>query len=120
MDRIFFPQKRGGLGVRNPLERAIYVFSTSQEAASCLVKSISNLDQHEHKSKLNEAWRNHEDQQDDSDRKKLRKVHAVLQADQSVQWRSIKNCCSLWLTSLPPSKDNFELSKTEFTDARSR
>ena len=46
MDRnLFFPQKRGGLGVRNPLERAIYVFSTSQEAASCLVNSISNLDQ---------------------------------------------------------------------------
>ena len=124
-DRVLFslPAKRGGLGVRNPVESADLAFSTSREATSCLVDSILNqedFDQYEHKSKLKEARRLHEDQQDELDRNKLDEVLAVLPADEKrAVMRSIHNNCSLWLTSLPLSKDNFDLSKVEFRDALS-
>ena len=115
------PVKRGGLGVRNPIEGSKLAFSTSREATDCLVSSILNqddFDQTLHKTKMREARKNHEEKQNAVDKDKLDELLAILPADQKRAIRRIiDNNCSLWLTSLPLLKDNFDLSATEFRDA---
>ena len=115
------PVKRGGLGVRNTIEGAELAFSTSREATDCLVSSIllqDGFDQTLHKTKMIEARKNHEEKQNAVDKDKLDEMLAVLPADQKRAIRRIiDNKCSLWLTSLPLLKDNFDLSATEFRDA---
>ena len=52
------------------------------------------------------------------DKDKLDELLAVLPTDQKRAIRRIiDNNCSLWLTSLPLLKDNFDFSATEFRDA---
>ena len=122
-DRVLYslPVKRGGLGVRNPIEGAELAFSTSREATGCLVNSIllqDDFDQPLHKTKMREARKNHEEKQNAVDEDKLDELLAVLPADQKQAIRRIiDNNCALWLTSLPLLKDNFDLSATEFRDA---
>ena len=67
---------------------------------------------------MREARKNHEEKQNAVDKDKLDELLAVLPADQKRAIRRIiDNSCSLWLTSLPLLKDNFDLSATEFRDA---
>ena len=106
-DRVLYslPVKRGGLGVRNPIESAELAFSTSREATDCLVSSIllqDDFDQTLHKTKMREARKNHEEKQNAVDKDKLDELLAVLPADQKRAIRRIiDNNCFLWLTSLP-------------------
>ena len=122
-DRVLYslPVKRGGLGVRNPIEGAELAFSTSRESTDCLVSSIllqGDFDQTLHKTKMREARKNHEEKQNAVDKDKLDELLAVLPADQKRAIRRIiDNNCSLWLTSLPLLKDNFDLSAPDFRDA---
>ena len=122
-DRVLYslPVKRGRLGVQNPIEGAELAFSTSREATDCLVSSILHLDDFDqtlHQTKMREARKNHEEKQNALDKDKLNELLAVLPADQKRAIRRITdNNCSLWLTSLPLLKDNFDLSATEFRDA---
>ena len=108
------PVKRGWLGVRNPIEGAELAFSTSRESTDCLVSSIllhGDFDQTLHKTKMREARKNHEEKKHAVDKDKLDELLAVLPADQKRAIRRIiDNNCSLWLTSLPLLKDNFDLS----------
>ena len=122
-DRVLYslPVKRRGLGAQNPIEGAELAFSTSSEATDCLVSSIplqDDFDQTLHKTKMREATKNHEEKQNAVDKDKLDELLEVLTADQKRAIRRIiDNNCSLWLTSLPLLKENFDLSATEFRDA---
>ena len=122
-DRVLYslPVKRGGLGVRNLIEGAELAFSTSRAAIDCLVSLIllqGDFDQILHKTKMRKARKKHEEKQNAVDKDKLDELLAVFPADQKRAIRRIiDNNCSLWLTSLPLLKDNFDLSATEFRDA---
>ena len=92
-----------GIQLKMPVN---YFSVTFSQAWKFLINMSSKRNQKKQKS-------NHEEQQNELDRKKMKEGLAVLSVDQKrAAWRNTNNNCSLELNSLPSSEDNFDLSKT--------
>jgi hypothetical protein len=125
LDRSLFslPARLGGLGLRNPTQTASLSHSTSKTATKVLSVAIQQGQSYngvEHRQQLQIARNAFREEQGASDATCLENVLATCDPKRHRAIKRIANeKTSSWLTVLPISRDNFDLSSVEFRDALS-
>uniref|UniRef100_A0A8D8RP38 Reverse transcriptase domain-containing protein n=1 Tax=Cacopsylla melanoneura TaxID=428564 RepID=A0A8D8RP38_9HEMI len=115
------PAKLGGLGIKDPVLNAEKSFEISKKAVSVLTKSIKtreplDIDEHNRnvKNVLNEAQ--HARHLEEKQRGETI-IASLPEKQRRVMKRIVEGNASQWLTVIPTSSDNYDLSPTQFRDA---
>jgi hypothetical protein len=125
LDRTLFslPARMGGLGMRNPMQTASQAHITSKRATKVISEAIQKKTRYsgaEHKQQLQLTRSALNAEQKATDTTVLEQT---LQTFTPLRRRAIKRIAeektSSWLTVLPVTRDNFDLSAVEFRDALS-
>uniref|UniRef100_A0A8D8LKG0 Reverse transcriptase domain-containing protein n=1 Tax=Cacopsylla melanoneura TaxID=428564 RepID=A0A8D8LKG0_9HEMI len=115
------PAKLGGLAIKDPMNMAERSLPTSQKSVEKIIDAIKSgeaLDLNAHsyqvKSTVNEeiARREHKEKEESD-----RIISALPAKAKRCVSRVIQGNASHWLTVIPTSADNFDLSPTQFRDA---
>jgi hypothetical protein len=122
-DRLLFslPPRRGGLGVRNPTETAKSTLENSKKTSEIVIEAIKGkrgYNSLDHRNQMEIARKEFKRHQDIIDTEKLETVNSDLDAmHKRALNRIIENKTSGWLTVLPLSQYQFNMSAVEFRDA---
>jgi len=122
-EKILFslPTRKGGLGVRDPVESAQFSHSVSVEGTVKIVRSIKGEEEFSvlaHKAVIAETQARLRDHQRVQDQRKLEEtLEPMDDRKRRVIMRAVDGKTSGWLNVLPIARHQFDLSAVEFRDA---
>uniref|UniRef100_A0A1X7UHG6 Uncharacterized protein n=1 Tax=Amphimedon queenslandica TaxID=400682 RepID=A0A1X7UHG6_AMPQE len=121
-ERILFslPTRSGGLGIRLPTESAALSYSTSRSATQVLTDAIkfnTPFTPYDHICQVHLSRRDHSNVMREADKSTFSNILSQLDTNHQRTILRSKDSLSSWLSVLPTTKDNFDLSCTEFRDA---
>ena len=121
-ERLLFslPIRSGGLGIRLPTESAALSYSTSRLATQVLTDAIklnTSFTPYDHICQVHSSRKDHSNVMKEADKSTFTDILSQLDANHQRTILRSKDSLSSWLSVLPTTKDNFDLSCTEFRDA---
>ena len=121
-DRLLFslPIRSGGLGIRVPTETAALAYTTSRSATDVLVNAIKNnlaFSSYNHSCQVLQSRKDHSHTLRESDNSTFSDILSQLDVNHQRAILRTKDSLSAWLNVLLTTKDNFDLTCSEFRDA---